>query len=235
MDEIERDEFDGRIDESLRAVGARLTDARASEALRRRVMETIERGGGEGAARAGGAATDARVRRWRWAATAFGSVAAALALSTAILAVYAWRQTERAEELALAAAGRAPGQTTVRGDPAVSGQPPRYLVVTLHHEVCPRSAEMTPLFKRLPDEFAGSPAIFAVLDVSPSCADAAQAVSDRFGIDLVGLFRSKQSQFPETGIVKVIDLETKRVVYTELWPRQFEELEHYLQVAFAKK
>ncbi len=259
MEGIERDELDERMDESLRTLGARLTDAPASGALRARVRAVLEGSAGEEGreqtragkpvpreqtrdqTRAGKPVPlEASVRRLRWSVAGLGALAAVMALGV----VGVWMRGAglaqegrrlRAEVVELRRGGDAlqVGQNYVAGRPAHTGEEARYLVVTLHHEVCPRSREVTPLFKHLPEEFAEAPAIFIVLDVSPKCRGVADEMGARFGCNLMSLFLDKG--YPSTGAVKVVDLRTCRVVYTMEWPMEFPALETYLKGTLASR
>ncbi|MCA9294732.1 MAG: hypothetical protein KDA20_13065, partial [Phycisphaerales bacterium] len=129
--------------------------------------------------------------------------------------------------LQAAADGTQLGRTHVVGYPFEQGTDPKYLIVTLHHDICPRAALVTPWFEHLPDEFKTAPAVFVVLDLSPSSLARATEVAERMGLDLHQFMSA--SGYPETGKAWVINAQTHEIVRELDSPNQCDDFEHALK------
>ncbi len=217
----ERDETDQRIDDSLRSLGTRMSDTLAPESLRAHVRDVLD--GRSSTHDIPVKAMHRRVARLRWTVTGLTTVAAALALASTMLFVHV-KQLEQAAE------GQQIGKTHVV--PVQSGAPAEYLILTQHYDMCSRAQEVTPWFEHLPDEFKEAPAVFAVLDLSPTCASRAQDAAQRLGIDLE---KFRNGDYPKTGMVWVIDLATQEVVYEMHNPSEFAACEKFLNSQVAKR
>lgn len=213
---IDHDHHDLQIEELLRALGPRLDEAGAPTALRTRVADVLR---GRNATD-GGQHLNRRIARMRWTITGLTTLAAALALTSAMLFVHV-------RHLQAAADGQQIGRTHVVGYPVQQGVAPAYYIVTLHHDICPRAAAVTPWFEHLPDEFNRSLAIFVLLDLSPAASHRAEEVAERMGFDL-SQFMSPNG-YPETGKAWVIDAGTREIIRVLDSPSQCEDFESGLK------
>lgn len=100
---------------------------------------------------------------------------------------------------------------------------PRFIVVNMHHQFCPRAAKVTPAFKELQERHKGEKVLFVTFDVTAASLADTMKLADQLGIKWVfddpGL---------ETGMVKLVDTQEHRVVLAALGQSELSKLESAL-------
>lgn len=193
-------ETDRRLDEALKALGPRIPEPTAPEALRERIDVDL---GASGDIQPGRLrlAAHAEVRRLRALVRVLTACAAALALvsTVAIIAAGHYRQELSRRTVTLVPD---PGA----GDGGLTATlTSRYAVVNFHHSQCPKSRVMTPQFEEMKRRHADEPVDFVTLVMdSPS---EASILARSMGFDF-----AVRTDVLETGVVKLIDRQTGKVI-----------------------
>ena len=222
----QHDHHDAQVDEALRELGTRLDDTLASSELSRRVSGIVS-----GREAAGDRARlvpslERRIMRLRWAVTGLTTVAATLALASAMLFVHVNNLEQAIETEAI-------GRTHVVGHPVLSDDTKaEFLILTQHYDMCARAQTMTPWFEGLKSEFQEAPVLFAVFDLSPRCRMRAAEMAQRLGVDLE---KFKNGQYPATGKAWVIDMETRKVILELKSPADRDEFVASLKSKLAQR
>jgi len=104
---------------------------------------------------------------------------------------------------------------------------PRFIVVNLHHQFCPRAAKVTPAFRELQKRHEGEPVLFVTFDVTAASLADTMKLADQLGIKWV--FEDPKL---ETGMVKLVDTQERRVVLAALGQDELSKLELVLEGGF---
>lgn len=114
---------------------------------------------------------------------------------------------------------------TSDGLPAISH--PRFIVVNLHHQFCPRAAKVTPAFRELQERHKDEPVLFVTFDVTACSLADTMKLADRLGIKWI--FDDPKL---ETGMVKLVDTQEHRVVLAALGKNELPKLETAIDSEF---
>ena len=101
---------------------------------------------------------------------------------------------------------------------------PRYVVVNMHHQFCPRAAEVTPAFREIEERHTGEKVLFVTLDVTPGKIGESMKLAERLGIKWI--FDDTNL---ETGMVKLLDTTEHRVVLAAIGQDQLPQFETKLE------
>ncbi len=208
-DDLRHSFDDARCDEALRSLGGSISEPTASPQLRAgienmlRASEIVQSETPQHTSPSDTLATTVRnMRRMGFALAACLAIVAFLNVMTLsrVRDIDA-RFVDRSERIL-------PARTVAT--PWCDGEAPRYVLVNFDHNMCPRAAEMTPLFNALEDKHCGDPILFVNLDMSSSRVDQAVKLATSLGIQCI--FDAAPGS--ETGVIKIVDRSASRVVLT---------------------